>query len=123
MYQSISVEKGGFIVPGADGGYIFQPMPSHLITSEGPCHIQFTPPADLPEGAIYVHTHPYKNGEEQNHCTPGETLIYENVVGDSDPASLGSMGITRGLIIDADMILSYTPNPSQAPITHNRCGY
>jgi len=119
------IEKGGFIVPAAGGGHIFQPMPSHLINEEetGPCRIRFSIPSGLPAGAIYVHTHPYKKNQLQNHCIPGETLKYKNRPGVKDRPALERMGLDRGIILDADKIISYTPNESQQPTLINRCGY
>lgn len=123
--ESERIEKGGFIVPGAGGGYVFQPMPDALINEEetGPCRITFSPPADLPEGTIYVHTHPYKANEEQNHCIPGETLKYKNRPGVKDRPALERMGLDRGIILDADKIILYTPNESGQPTLIDRCGY
>jgi len=123
--ESERIEKGGFIVPAAGGGHVFQPMPSHLINEEetGPCRIRFSIPSDLPPGAIYVHTHPYKKNQLQNHCIPGKTLKYKNEVGVKDRKALETMGLDRGIILDADKIISYTPNTSENPTLINRCGY
>jgi len=119
------VEKGGFIVPDGRGGHIFQPMRSHLINEEetGPCRIRFSVPSDLPAGAIYVHTHPYKKDQLQNHCIPGKTLKYKNEVGVKDRKALESMGLDKGIILDAEKIISFTTNESEDPTLINRCGY
>lgn len=116
-------EQVAFLVPGASGNYILQRLASHLIVESGPCRNRFKKPNNLPEGTIFVHTHPYSAGDEQNHCIPGKTLIYDNEVGVEDRPTLDSMGLDLGIILDADKIIMFTTDESEEPILIDRCGY
>lgn len=78
---------------------------------------------DLPAGAIYVHTHPYSNGETQRYCDTPRPIEYNNEVGVKDRPVLEKMGVNRGIIIDANKIILYTPNESSEPTLIERCGY
>lgn len=94
-----------------------------FIKDAGPCEVLFEAPLDLPKGTILVHTHPYSKGEQQNHCIPGRTLEYENKPGEKDRPTLDFFKLEKGIIIDADKIIQFTPEKSEKPIINDRCGY
>jgi len=115
-------EQVGFIIPSPFGGYQLQMLVPSLINS-GPCKAVYNKPANLPEGAIMVHTHPYSNGELQNYCRPGETLKYDSGPGIKDGQALRDLGLENGIILDADKIILFSQNDSVPPTLLNRCGY
>jgi hypothetical protein len=118
-------EQGGFQIPnGYDDGYTFQRILSSQITEQTPCKLQFQQPANIPEGTIYVHTHPYKRGEQQDYCT-ARTRTYLNEVGVADRPALQQMGLDEGLIIDADRITFFRADGSSIDgyAQYDRCGY
>jgi len=115
-------EQVGFIIPSPFGGYQLQMLAPSLINSS-PCKAVFKKPANLPDGAIMVHTHPYSNGELQNHCRPGETLEYDSGPGIEDGQALRDLGLENGIILDADKIILFNQDYSVPPTLINRCGY
>ena len=120
------LEQGGFQVPnGYDDGYTFQRIPSSQITEQTPCKLQFQQPANLPEGTIYVHTHPYERGEQQDYCGTPIPVEYSNEVGVADRPALQQMGLDEGLIIDADRITFFRADGSSIDgyAQYDRCGY
>lgn len=121
--ESQREEQIGFIVPNGFGGYQLQRLSSSFITDAGPCAASFKAPANLPEGTILVHIHPYSKGNSQNHCIPGRTLEYDNVPGVEDRPTLDILGLDQGIILDADKVIQFTPNESEQPTLINRCGY
>jgi hypothetical protein len=114
-------EFGGFIVPDGRGGHLLQQLKSKFISDRGPCFIDFKTPKNLPEGSIYVHTHPYKNGEIQNECLPNTTLQYAHRPHSKDERAIGEMDVSKGIILDAQKIIIYGQNGIID--TFNRCGY
>ena len=118
-------EQGGFQIPnGYDDGYTFQRILSSQITEQTPCKLQFQQPANIPEGTIYVHTHPYERGEHQDYCT-ARTRTYLNEVGVADRPALQQMGLDEGLIIDADRITFFRADGSSVDgyAQYDRCSY
>ncbi|WP_022836230.1 hypothetical protein [Salisaeta longa] len=119
-------EQGGFLVPnGYNDGFTFQRLQPSQIIDTTPCKLEFTASSDLPRGTIYVHTHPYTNGEQQDYCETPIPVGYENEVGVDDRPALVQMNLNKGLIIDADKIILYTAegNSTNGYATYNRCGY
>lgn len=79
-------------------------------------------PDELPEGTILVHTHPYKNGDLQEHCIPGRTLIYDSDVGIKDRTPLNNENISQGLILDFHNMIFFTEDENEEPIRLSPCG-
>lgn len=76
----------------------------------------------MPEGTILVHTHPYKNGDLQEHCIPGRTFKYDSGVGIRDRDPLDNENISHGLILDFHNMILFTEDENEEPIRLSPCG-
>lgn len=121
--ESERKEQLAFIIPDGFGGYNVDSANHLYIGEPGPCNVNFKKPENLPEGTILIHTQPYKSGDVQKECVPGETFEYNNDVGEKDRPTLDSLGLERGIILDAEQIISFTPNENEEPDREERCGY
>lgn len=124
--ESSRLEQGGFLVPNSyNDDLTFQRLQPSNVTQQTPCKLRFQAPSDLPDGTIYVHTHPYTNGEQQNHCDTPIPVEYDNEVGVEDRPALQQMTLNEGLILDADKIIFYKAdgNDPEGYATYDRCGY
>ncbi|GAB5410762.1 MAG: hypothetical protein BalsKO_31270 [Balneolaceae bacterium] len=98
-------------------------MPAQFIQEDGPCSIDFIIPNGIPSSVIFVHSHPYKNGEVQNACEAGNSFIYRTYpVKDKDKRTLDKLGVDKGVYIDAEKIIVYDKK-GRIIQTTNRCGY
>jgi hypothetical protein len=120
--ESQRMEVYGFLVPRTTGsGYDFLEWGSPP-NEQGPCRVSVANIQDLPPGSIFVHTHPYTNGEVQQHCLDDFSPTYNNEVGAEDRQTLTALGLDSGIIIDADKIIFYDDNSSN-DTSFIRCGY
>ncbi len=91
----------------------------------GPCSLSFGPfPTSWPEGTIFGHSHPWRRNDNQTeacgringHPRPR----YRPGPGTLDRPALRAMGISRGVIIDADGVHIYNEDNSDVS-SHERC--
>ena len=118
------VEQGGFLTPNNyNDDFTFQRLQPSQITQQTPCKLGFQAPSELPDGTIYIHTHPYEDGERQNACPTSPK--YDNEVGVEDRSALQQMNLEEGLIIDGDQTIFYEAdgNDPDGYATYDRCGY
>ena len=93
-------EQAGLLFP--DGSF-----QSLTINNNGPCGGTVSDPGFVPPGTIFVHTHPWGNGET-SICEGSEGQTYGNRPSMADVLFMRAHGIQLGLIIDADGISVYT---------------
>lgn len=113
-------EQAGFMYPNGYEGYIFNSLPNDLIRSQSATKIEFKIPPDIPEGAIYVHTHPSRTTASAYGIS---FTNYHRVSGDDFDtiAKMEDKGVAKGFILDEGKIIVYN---SQEIITMiDRCGY
>lgn len=117
-------EQVGFIVPNGYGGYALQQLQSpSFIISQGPCKVEFNIPNNLSSSTIFVHTHPYKNGERQYKCEAGDSFVYRSFpVRKDDKETLDRLGLDKGMFIDAEKIVFYDEKGKITKMI-DRCGY
>jgi|GEM_PF-2127009 len=115
-------EQVGFIVPNGNG-FTFQQLPQSLIVSQGPCDVTFRV-SNISPNSIFVHTHPYNNGESQSHCVSAVSRpIYSSIpVREADKKALNAMNVTKGIVIDNENIV-YFNNQGNIEYLIERCGY
>ena len=114
-------ERGGYIIP-TSWGYNFQKINENLIVSSNSCVLTFKA-SNVPSDAIFVHSHPYNNGEYQTNCFSGKRYIYSTIPAKTaDVETLKKLGFTKGIAIDAEAILLYNSNGSIIRLIE-RCGY
>jgi hypothetical protein len=119
LYFSIRREQGGLLMP--DGGsWDFYRSDDPDATA---CVTNLGVPVNRPPGSILVHTHPWRNGENQEMCNDYEyAAIYENTIGEDDADALSSLGLEVGLILDGDGFIIYGPNGTQR-FVKGECGF
>jgi len=110
-------EQGAFVYPTSYSGYAFNPLADHLIISRSYRSIEFRIPENLPNGTIFMHTHPTRETLEKF----GITNKYRHHPSDSDYDVISNPTIMKGYILDPNMIIKYDENEIIGTVT--RCGY
>ena len=112
-------EQSGWLVPDGQGnyGWVRNTRPSGPLT-------QPVPSGQWPPGTIFVHTHPYYDGEQYYlNVPPGYAREYDR--SDPRPADadyLKAAGIERGLVIDANGMFFINQN-GRTTRTFAPCGF
>ncbi|HLR26419.1 MAG TPA: hypothetical protein VK112_11175 [Fodinibius sp.] len=114
--QDSNKEQVGFFAPLGDS-YTFQSL-DNFVTHRSATRVKFKiNPSTIPDGAIYVHTHPTRETAKRNGFSVGN--YHHASYPDKD--ALQTLGIDKGFILDEGKILVYDENGVTDDV--DRCGY
>lgn len=125
--QHLREEQGGFLSPSPiDDSFDYTPMPEQWLNDSGPCHINFGVGGSLPDGSIFIHTHPFERGEIVTVCDTEYPVRWEPAPSDPDREALETISEVadgvKGLVLEDDVIILFTEDESEDEKL-DRCGY
>lgn len=100
------------------------------VTRQNACEFWFKIPQGLPTNALYIHTHPFKRGDQpatldRQNCGDRTTYDGQNIVSDDDTgirSDLRKAGVTGNTyIMDGLGIMEYRSSISN--VRHDYCGH
>ena len=107
------LEQAAFMWINPDGSIGWKAVQGEGYIIQTNCDLNVYVPSDLPPNSVFVHTHPYKNGEIQNHCGDRQRQYFSDFINDIDRMMLEHDNISSGIFIDKDNVTMYTEDKSE----------
>ncbi len=125
--QAYREEQIGIFSPLPSGDWSFQMYPEDWITSAFPCHINLKVGPGIPDGAIIIHTHPFKEFELVYVCGIYNNRPWRPGPSEADKKFLklveeeGYASNVEGIVIDNETISRFSSEG--VIVEYSRCGF